>query len=179
MDSVSDPQPAPPPVEVSQSSRMKTLLGVAVVSLIVLVIVLDGQRRSAVAQLTQLTSEYNAAQVEENAEQNEERAREIVEAVSRHIYIPTDVEPTVANVVDAQALKTQNSFYQDAVNGDYVIITRTRAILWDPVEDKIRDVAVVQIQPNAASSLSVSSTSAAASPSGAPKVDETSSVDAQ
>ena len=82
-------------------------------------------------------------------EQNREKAKEIVERVRRFIMIPADLEPTVALIVDVNALRARNAFYNKAQNGDYLIITSERAILFSPTKNIILDVVPVQIQPAA------------------------------
>ena len=86
--------------------------------------------------------------------QNVAAAKEIVDKVRRHIVIPTAIEPTVATIVDVNTLKARNEFYKDAKNGDNLIVTPTRAILYDPDKDIILDVVPVQLTPQAASSSS-------------------------
>lgn len=132
------------------NSRVKALLAMLVVILAVLVIVIDGRRRDAEKRLSELM--VQTGQDVENQEQNRERAAEIVASVKRHFALPTeDGEPTVAAIVDVEQLRTQNAFYNKAENGDYLVITTTRAVIYDPEGDQILDVAPVQIQqPTAA-----------------------------
>jgi hypothetical protein len=77
--------------------------------------------------------------------QDAERAKEIIAKVKNHIMIIGDVEPTVAQVVDAEALKSKNSFYANAENGDYLVITPLRAILFSEKKNLILDVVPVQL----------------------------------
>lgn len=127
------------------NSRIKALLGLLVVILAVLVIVIDGRRREAEQRLTELM--VQTGQDVQNPEQNRERAAQIVASVKKHFALPTeDGEPTVAAIVDVEQLRTQNAFYNKAENGDYLVITTTRAVIYDPEGDQILDVAPVQIQ---------------------------------
>lgn len=87
-----------------------------------------------------------------NDPKNVEAARAIVEKVRRHFLIPENVDPTVATIVDVNTLKTKNDFYKSAKNGDNLIVTATRAILYDPDKDIVIDVFPVQIQPQTAAS---------------------------
>lgn len=75
------------------------------------------------------------------------QAQAIIEKVRRHIVIPGTTEPTVATIVDVEALRAQNEFYKNAKNGDHLIVTPTRAILYDPDADVILDVVPVQLTP--------------------------------
>jgi len=85
-----------------------------------------------------------------NEEQNQERAQQIIAEVRKLIDIPEDVEPTVATIVDVNALRAQNPFYEKAENGDHLIVTPERAILFSSKTGKIIDVVPVQLQPAAA-----------------------------
>lgn len=117
------------------------LLPVIVILLVLLAGALEVRRREAVAELRKLS-----ITVEEvlNQTQATERARDVVERVSRLMKIPSE-EATVATIVDVEALREQNAFYNLAENGDFLVITRSRAILYDPEENIILDVVPVQI----------------------------------
>ncbi len=130
--------------------KMKVLLPLLVVALIALVVVLDAQRRSAETELRNLT--VRLEQLQGNTQENQERAKQIVERVRTLIEIPADVTPTVATIVDVEKLRAQNPFYNGAENGDFLIVTPTRAILFDADRNVIIDVVPVQIEQNAAAS---------------------------
>jgi hypothetical protein len=130
--------------------RMKFLLPLLVIALAVLVVVLDSQRRQAQTELKNLT--VRLEQLQGNNQENQERAKQIVAKVRALIEIPDDVEPTVATIVDVEKLRAQNPFYAAAENGDYLVVTPTRAILFDADRGVIIDVVPVQIQPAAAAS---------------------------
>lgn len=82
------------------------------------------------------------------------QAKAIIDKVREHIEIPSDVEPTVATIVDVEALRKGNEFYKNAKNGDHLIVTPTRAILYDPVKDIVLDVVPVQLEAPAQASSS-------------------------
>ena len=125
----------------------KAIGALFIIALLVLVIVLDMRRRQAETKLMELSMKYE--QQSGNQAQNREAAKQIVEKVRRLYEIPTGVEPTVATIVDVNQLRTRNAFYNKAKNGDHLIVTNDRAILYDPAADKIIDVVPVQIQPAA------------------------------
>lgn len=70
----------------------------------------------------------------------------LVSKVGKLIELPTDEEPTVATVIDAQKLKDQ-LFFAKAKNGDKVLLytNARKAILYDPKENKIIEVAPINI----------------------------------
>ncbi len=125
-------------------NKMKLLIPVLIVVLVVLLLILDARRRSAEAQLEQLSMRLE--QLEGNPEQNAEKAREVVDAVKVLMDLDTSVEPTVATIVDVARLRESNPFYAKAENGDFLVVTPTRAILYDPDSNKILDVVPVQIE---------------------------------
>lgn len=142
----------------SSSMRLKILFPLLVVALLALVVVLDGQRRKAETELTNLTVRLEQLQGG-NDQTNREKAQQIIERVGRLIDLPTDVTPTVATIVDVEKLKAQNPFYAGASNGDFLVVTPTRAILFDAERDVIIDVVPVQIQQNAPAASATSSKS--------------------
>lgn len=66
----------------------------------------------------------------------------LLQKVSRLIVLPEDEKPTVATVADPQILQDQ-PFFARAKKGDRVLIYAKagKAILYDPVADKIVEVA--------------------------------------
>ncbi len=138
----------------SSSGGMKKLLVmVLIVGLAVLAYVNYQKRIQLAAELKKLSVKVEQLQTG-NSPQNVAAAKEIVDKVKKHFVIPGDVDPTVATIVDAETLKARNEFYKSAKNGDNLIVTPTRAILYDPVKDIILDVVPVQLQPQASSSSS-------------------------
>lgn len=73
-------------------------------------------------------------------------AKKLVAEVAKLIAVPEGEEPTVATITDIAKLKEQ-VFFKNAKNGDKVLIytQSKRAILYDPVANKIIDVAPVNI----------------------------------
>ena len=128
----------------------KILSIVFVVGLIALVFTMENRRQAAQNQLEQLTVRLEQLQTG-NTSQNREAARKVVERLRKHIQLSTDVEPTVATIVNVEELRKRNPFYNKAENGDNLVVTTDRAILYDPDHDIILDVIPVQLQPAAAS----------------------------
>src|SRR3989338_8072719 len=127
------------------SSRTKTLTLLVIVALIALVVALDMRRRMVEDQLTELS--VSVDQVTDNREENQETARKVIQQVKKIYLIPAGVEPTVATIVNVDALKARNDFYKNAKNGDYLLVTNDRAILFDAKKNMILDVAPVQLTP--------------------------------
>jgi len=140
----------------SHPGRAKVIVPILIIVLVILVIFLDARRRSAEARLTELSLQYG--QTAGDQQQNRERAAEIVAKVKAHMALDTSVEPTVASIVDVAKLRQSNPFYDKAENGDYLVITPTRAVLYSEKEDVILDVVPVQLEEPAQGSVgSVSS----------------------
>ena len=64
--------------------------------------------------------------------------------VAKHIVLPQGEVPTMATVSDPEKLKDQ-PFFQNAKKGDVVLIfaDSRKAILYDPVNDRIVEVAPI------------------------------------
>ena len=133
------------------SMKFKRLVPVLLIVLVIFVIVLDQQRRAAEAEVQQLSLKLGQ---QGDSAQNQAQANEIIAKVKQHMDLDTSVQPTVATIVDVDKLRQQNSFYNQAKNGDFLIVTPTRAILYDEQADKVIDVVPVQIQDASASSAS-------------------------
>jgi len=74
----------------------------------------------------------------------------LVQKVSALILLPVGDTPIVATVSDAASLKSQQSFYQNASNGDVLMIytQAQRAILYRPSVNKIINVGPIYINQN-------------------------------
>ncbi len=142
------------------SSFGKFLGFLVVVGLIVLTLLLDVRRRSAEKKLQELSVRYE--QQTGNPAQAKEVAKQIVEKVGKLIKIQAGTEPTVATIVDVEQLRSRNAFYNKAKNGDHLIVTTDRAILYDPAANIIIDVVPVQLQPPTAAAAGTTTSAKAA-----------------
>lgn len=81
----------------------------------------------------------------------QKEAQTLVAKVGKLIVLPEGEEPTVATVTDPNLLKDQ-PFFANAKKGDKVLIytNARKAILYDPENNKIVEVAPVSIGPNQA-----------------------------
>lgn len=125
--------------------KLRAIFPVVLIVLALLVVVLDAQRRQAQKELKNLT--VRLEQLQGNDQANQEKAKQVVEQVKKLMDIDTSVEPTVATIVDVKKLQEKNPFYNKAQNGDYLIVTPTRAILYRESDNIILDVVPVQIEP--------------------------------
>ncbi len=129
----------------AQSSR-SFLVTLTIIGLLGLVGVLEMQRQAVAAQLQQLTVRMEQVTVDEETAKNQELAKKIIAEVRAIIDIPEDIEPTVATIIDINALRARNPFYNKAENGDHLIVTPDRAILYSSARKKIVDVVPVQLE---------------------------------
>lgn len=77
--------------------------------------------------------------------------------IGKLILLPSDQEPTVATIVDIEKLKETNpTFYKNASNGDKILVYTDKAILYDPDNNIILDVAPIVTDPSSqTASLSI------------------------
>ena len=70
--------------------------------------------------------------------------RAVVAKVGRLVVLPEDEQPTLATVADPEQLKSQ-PFFARAKKGDKVLVYNKaqKAILYDPVQDKIIEIAPI------------------------------------
>ncbi len=133
----------------SSPASRKLLVFVLIVALAILAYVNYTKRIELAMELQKLTVQMKQLETG-NTPQNVEVAKQILDKVKKHIILSDDVEPTVATIVDVKTLQLRNEFYKNAKDGDHLIVTPTRAILYDPDKDIIIDVIPVQIQAQAA-----------------------------
>lgn len=82
---------------------------------------------------------------------------ELVKSVSKLMRLPAGESPTVATVSDITKLQSQ-SFFKNAKNGDKVLIytKAQKAIIYRPSENRIIDVAPINLNQNAQSTATSS-----------------------
>ncbi|MDA0376659.1 MAG: hypothetical protein O3A80_05140 [bacterium] len=121
------------------------LVTIVVLSLLGLVAALEVKRQAVSAQLQEMTGHLQEMKFDDSTK-NQETADLILKEIRNLIDIPEDVNPTVATIVDVEILKKKNPFYAKASNGDHLIVTPTRAILYSSVTKRIIDVVPVQLE---------------------------------
>ena len=84
---------------------------------------------------------------------------ELIRKVGRLIDLPRGETPTVANVSDAEQAKKQSAFFNNAQNGDRVLmyVKAGQAILYRPSTDKIILVAPLTFSNNTPASTATTS----------------------
>lgn len=80
-----------------------------------------------------------------------EEAKNLAARAGKLMELPSDEIPTVATVSDREKLKSQ-PFFSKAKNGDKVLIYQTakKAVLYDPLNNKILEVAPINIGTSSA-----------------------------
>lgn len=175
---MSDLSPSPNTISPPSGSRsgrrsgpfrlINLVLLIAIIAVIALFFRAEQQRRATANQLAQTERELQEVRKSTRAG-GEEVAKQVLEKLRRHMNIPTDPAPTVATIVDINRLREANAFYNAAENGDHLIITEKRAILYDPERDLILDVVPVAIDTTRTSP----GASPAGTPTGTPRVSAT------
>ena len=89
----------------------------------------------------------------------QEETQELLNKVGMLIVLPQGEQPIVATVSDPEKLQSQ-AFFSSAKKGDKVLIytNAKKAILYDPVADKILEVAPVNIGASSAPNTAPPST---------------------
>jgi hypothetical protein len=77
------------------------------------------------------------------AKLSDEQVQQLLERVSRFMVMPSDEQPSVVVLRDAQTLAEQQSFYRGAKDGDILIVYSTRAIIYDAKANKLVNVGPI------------------------------------
>ena len=72
-----------------------------------------------------------------------EQINNVLKEISKHMVLPKDEQPTVATITNVDKLKKQMPFFDKAQNGFKVVVYKEKAILFDPANNIIIDVAPV------------------------------------
>jgi hypothetical protein len=74
---------------------------------------------------------------------SEEQVTRLVARVGRFLVLPTGEKPSVAAISDVASLATTQAFYQDAKDGDILLVYSNKAIIYDAVADKLVNVGPI------------------------------------
>lgn len=122
------------------------LLFVGIIGAVALFFWAEQQRRDALSKLEQ--TEQQLQEIKESTERSGQQvADEVLGKVRQHIVLPEELQPTVATIIDVDRLRETSDFYKEAKNGDHLILTETRAILYNPDTDRIVDVVPIMLNP--------------------------------
>lgn len=132
------------PVPKKKNRNLNMFLLVVVLILIGLFVWSEKGRRDTAHQLETAAQQLEAIK-NSSQESGEARANEVIEKVHALIDIPTDPRPTVAQINDIDRLREANAFFGNSKNGDYLVLTGNRAIIYDPDRDIVVDVAPFQV----------------------------------
>ncbi len=113
----------------------KTIIFSLIIVILLAMTIINYQKRTAAERSTV------------NAAQEQEKAKKIVEQVKKLLFLDDEKNPTVAAIVDIEKLRAQSPFYAHAENGDYVIVTSKKAIIYSPSKNKIIDVVPIELKP--------------------------------
>ena len=83
----------------------------------------------------------------------------ILAQLGKIIVLPLDVNPVIASVTNADTLKSQQAFFTNVKNGDWLIVYPDLAIIFDAKANKIMKVGPVQMSsiPDNESSTNIDS----------------------
>jgi len=118
---------------------------IAIIIIVLLILALSGSTYYLYSQSKQLKQEITTLKNNPQIKAQEE-TKDLIARVARLIVLPEGEEPTVATVSDPEKLKDQ-PFFAKAKKGDNVLIytNAKKAILYDPVNNKIVEVAPLNI----------------------------------
>lgn len=146
--SLEENQSAASQMEAKNNSGTATLIAIIVVAVL------------AVVGCVFLYMKYDTAQKKINSMTNPQAQQELIKKemdsllkkVGKLIVLPSDEQPTVATVTNADALKAEQPFYKDAQNGDKVIIyvQSRKAIIYNEAKGILVNVGPIFINENAA-----------------------------
>ena len=81
---------------------------------------------------------------EATAERNQALSNDIVGQLGAVLLLDEEAEPTVATIDDANSLREANAdFYENAQDGDYLILYPQRAIIFRDTEDRVVNIAPI------------------------------------
>lgn len=114
---------------------------------------LHGDRNNLQAQLDSLKSNPQAAV--------QQQTNDLIASVGKLINLPKGETPTVAAVTNAAQAKQQSAFFNDAQNGDKVLlyVKAGEAILYRPSTNKIIIVAPLSFTNNSGTTPTTSTSS--------------------
>ncbi len=77
---------------------------------------------------------------------SQEEIKKMVNRLEKHMILPEE-EPKVIVLNNVESLKQEQKFFSSAIDGDILYIYSQKVILYDPVKDKIKDIAQIRLNP--------------------------------
>lgn len=87
--------------------------------------------------------------IEGQQKANKQEVEEILKRVGQLILLPKDEMPTMATIEDAQTLASEQAFFENAQNGDKVLIYSNKALVYSPARNLLVNVGPVYFQNQA------------------------------
>jgi uncharacterized protein HemX len=149
-------QPSPKPPKASKGSAGRTILEVVLVVVVIGLGLwtwnLSSDNKNLQQQVNQLNANPQVAV--------QKQTQSLINNVSKLMQLPTGETPTVASVSDATQAKQQSAFFDNAQNGDKVLmyVKAGEAILYRPSTNKIILVAPLTFTSNSSTGTSSTST---------------------
>ncbi len=129
----------------SKSKKIRTLL------VLVVVLALVGFGGWSFYNYKQSQKEVlRLSTVEGQQEISEQKLEDLLARVKSHMILPEGEEPVVATISDVESLKKDNPFFEEAQDGDKVIVyvEARKAIVYSPERDLIVTVGPVVTEDN-------------------------------
>lgn len=115
-------------------------------------------------------SETGLGSISPDTKLSDAQVNYLVGRISQFMVVPQGEEPSITVLGDIQELAADQSFYQDAKDGDLLVVFSNRAIIYDPVSDKLVTVSSID-------RLEEENPEASPTPSGTPLAPEKVTVD--
>lgn len=68
----------------------------------------------------------------------------VISQLSKQIVLPNEIPITFLRVSDAKTLATQDEFYKNVQNGDYIIVYSSMALVYDFSNNRIENVKTIR-----------------------------------
>lgn len=129
---------------IEKITNYKILIGIVlIITLIIVIIVLVNQDKEDEA--TSVTTEENQANLLDALEK-----QELFEKIKKHIVLPSQEEPLIVRIDNAEELKKRQSFFENSQDNDILIVYQDKALIYRSDEDLLINVGPVymdDIQP--------------------------------
>ncbi len=81
-------------------------------------------------------------------ELNENEKKELLAKIAEHIVIPSQQEPLIISINNAEQLISQQAFFAGAENGDMLLVYQDKALIYRPKQDVLINVGPVYLTNN-------------------------------